>query len=118
MKRTVFLTLVMLAALLWWQVSYRSAQAVSFTMDLTGGQINTIQWKWNRVDPPHTTYATGQLFAAAQFDSMIQEWQNQRAKEHEGVAPGCILWNAASQATKDLACAAAGESAGCTRPGC
>ena len=110
MKRLVVVLLAVAAALC---IRDDVGHAVSFTVDLTADEVATATWKWNRIDPSHSAFATVQLFGQTHVKGLIAGWEAQRQQMILSSTAKCILWNAANQATKDLACVAAGDSNGC-----
>lgn len=96
--------------------------AVNFTVVLTQGEVDIAAWKWNKVDPAHTQFATNQLYGEfAVRNQLIGEWKNQRQANRiqiVGAPTGYFCtntWTGLSQGAKDAVCTGAlGDVAGCT----
>lgn len=97
-----------------------TVNAVNFTLNLTQAQIDIGTWKWNQVDPAHITYTTAQLFGAAMFNQMVDEWKQQRfnaRKLYVGGPTGYYCTNTypgQNQTQRDAVCTSLGDVAGCT----
>lgn len=96
--------------------------AVNFTVVLTQGEVDIAAWKWNKVDPSHTQFATNQLHGEfAVRNQLIGEWKNQRQVNRISIVGSptgyfCTnTWAGLSQGAKDAVCTGVlGDVAGCT----
>lgn len=109
---------LVLAFLLGTLVGGGVVRAVNFTVDLTTAEIATATWKWNQVDPLHTTYTTVNLYGQFSVKNMIAEWENQRIAAFAQQAAKCQMWNFLSPGEKSSVCTTIGEVSTCTIPGC
>jgi hypothetical protein len=93
--------------------------AATFSIELSQAQIERIQWRWNQTDPTHATYATAQLFFAAEINGKISEWQNQRNRNREqalGLPTGYFctnVWTGLGAGAKNAVCTSLNEGSGC-----
>ncbi len=96
--------------------------AVNFTIVLSQDEVDIATWKWNQVDPTHTSFATAQLFGAAEVRKLIVGWKDdRRANRRNVLGPPAgyfctVTWPGLTQTQKDnnVCIAALGEIAGCT----
>lgn len=118
MRRLRDVTLLVLGILIG---SIGSVMAVSFTVDLTQTEIDVITWEWNREDASHSTWATGQLFAAAKVKAMVAGWKSLRQANRVAylgspTGVGCLtFWAGLSAGNRNTICTGSlGEVTGCT----